>query len=103
MCVRSNGQLETFRVIHVLEFTSERRRMGILLQDEADNTILLMKGSDDAIFRRSGNSKDKDFEYQEQVEAFSRTGLRTLVAAYRIVCYFWSLLVKFITRLRRKN
>lgn len=59
--------------------------MGVLLLDPCDNAILYMKGSDDAIFRRAKNSTEYELECQEQVESFSKLGLRTLVAAYREV------------------
>eukprot|EP01127_Copromyxa_protea_P005370 TRINITY_DN1530_c0_g2_i1.p1 TRINITY_DN1530_c0_g2~~TRINITY_DN1530_c0_g2_i1.p1 ORF type:complete len:1069 (-),score=174.29 TRINITY_DN1530_c0_g2_i1:65-3271(-) len=81
--ITSQGIPQSFTILHTLEFTSDRRRMGILLRDEAGKCFLFMKGSDDAIFRRSRNYNNVDAEFEEQVENFSRCGLRTLVVAYR--------------------
>jgi magnesium-transporting ATPase (P-type) len=87
-----NGIPENFKILHVLEFTSDRRRMGILLRKEESEdssgpgpALLFMKGSDDSIFRRSGDFGDKDADFGDQVESFSRLGLRTLVVAFREV------------------
>lgn len=97
-----NGKNEHYRVLHVLEFSSERRRMGILVVDENENCFLFSKGSDDAIFRRSKRSGEYEDECQEQVENFSRLGLRTLVAAYRLVSV-GSWLILTLTRFLQMN
>lgn len=44
------GHLRCFKVLAVLEFTSERKRMSVLVQEESSAEIrLLTKGADDAI------------------------------------------------------
>ncbi|EGR33523.1 phospholipid-translocating p-type flippase family protein, putative [Ichthyophthirius multifiliis] len=68
-----------FKLLNLIEFTSDRKRMSIIIQDqETEKICLLIKGADSAIIPR--------FTSQEQtpcllkiLEEYSEIGLRTLV------------------------
>jgi len=48
----------TFQILGVLPFTSERKRMSIMVRDLEDNRILhLIKGADEAVFARLKNKE----------------------------------------------
>jgi magnesium-transporting ATPase (P-type) len=54
-----NGHRQQYERLHVIEFTSERKRMSVLLRDLSNNKLLLYtKGADDVIMTRikSGNN-----------------------------------------------
>jgi phospholipid-transporting ATPase len=51
------GTNETYDVLNVLEFTSNRKRMGVVVRCAADNTLrLYVKGADNMICERLDKS-----------------------------------------------
>jgi phospholipid-translocating ATPase len=43
----SNGRIKTFQILHLFPFTSETKRMGIIVRDEhSDEIALIIKGAD---------------------------------------------------------
>ena len=85
-----NGKKEIYKLIHTLEFSSDRRRMSVLVQNKATSKhYLFTKGADDVIFertRRHGDKADKTIAtLKAEVEMFSRKGLRTLMIAMKEV------------------
>eukprot|EP01125_Pyxidicula_operculata_P009646 TRINITY_DN3164_c0_g1_i1.p1 TRINITY_DN3164_c0_g1~~TRINITY_DN3164_c0_g1_i1.p1 ORF type:complete len:1105 (+),score=212.45 TRINITY_DN3164_c0_g1_i1:413-3316(+) len=87
------GKKEKFTIIHLLQFSSDRKRMSILVRNSEGKHVLLSKGADDVIFERSRGIKSDLNQYMQSVEQFSKTGLRTLVVAYRELteeeCKLW--------------
>ncbi|KAH3766896.1 transmembrane protein [Pelomyxa schiedti] len=88
MIVNIKGVPASFQVLGVMEFTSARRRMSILLRTSRGNVRMYCKGADsvmmDLLEDTPENAKrkakvDKDLLY------FSGLGLRTLVIAYKDV------------------
>ncbi|KAJ3178458.1 hypothetical protein HDU87_003532 [Geranomyces variabilis] len=83
-----HGQPRLFRVLHVLEFTSTRKRMSVIVQDvEPPHAVTLFtKGADSVIYERlqSGQTAMKETTLQH-LEKFANEGLRTLVLASRTV------------------
>ncbi|KAI5172876.1 phospholipid-translocating ATPase [Nematocida sp. LUAm3] len=75
-----NGQNhhEKYEILHMIRFTSETKRMGIVIRDNT-GSYLYMKGADTVM-------KDliigKDW-IGEEAEAMAREGLRTMVFGYR--------------------
>ncbi|EFP01045.1 hypothetical protein GCK72_001413 [Caenorhabditis remanei] len=75
-----NGQtlMKQFQILHVFPFTSETKRMGIIVKDETtDEVTLLMKGADTVM---SGMVQYNDW-LDEECSNMAREGLRTLVVA----------------------
>ncbi|TGZ68511.1 hypothetical protein CRM22_004223 [Opisthorchis felineus] len=79
--IRVDGEELHYEVLQVLEFTSFRKRMGVVVRDPSGRILVLVKGADTVIFERLA----KDCQYQEatleHLEIFARTGLRTLCIA----------------------
>jgi phospholipid-translocating ATPase len=81
--------VEKYELLNILEFTSARKRMSVVvrkLDGEDERLLLLTKGADNVIFERlkAGweelrNSTGKD------LDAFANDGLRTLTLAYKII------------------
>lgn len=48
--INFNGKLIHYEILDTLEFTSDRKRMSVVVKDSADGKILLLsKGADEAI------------------------------------------------------
>ncbi|XP_043259044.1 phospholipid-transporting ATPase IF-like [Colletes gigas] len=73
--------LMTFKKLEVLEFTSERKRMSIIVKDSADDYWLYCKGADSAILPLIVSGLTN--ETITHVADFSMRGFRTLVIAYK--------------------
>ncbi|NWS39050.1 AT8A2 ATPase, partial [Probosciger aterrimus] len=76
------GKEKTFEILNVLEFSSNRKRMSVIVRTPSGKLRLYCKGADNVIFERLS----KDSEYMEQtlchLEYFATEGLRTLCIAY---------------------
>nr|XP_033338389.1 probable phospholipid-transporting ATPase IF [Megalopta genalis]XP_033338398.1 probable phospholipid-transporting ATPase IF [Megalopta genalis] len=70
-----------FQKMEILEFTSERKRMSIIVKDNNDDYWLHCKGADSAVLPMIVSGKVN--ETIAHVADFSRRGLRTLVVAYK--------------------
>lgn len=74
---------EKYELLSVLEFTSARKRMSVILRRHADSKILVLtKGADSIIFERSADGQDDlKSNTDEALEEFANKGLRTLCLA----------------------
>ncbi|XP_048557382.1 phospholipid-transporting ATPase 2-like isoform X1 [Triticum urartu] len=78
-----NGSKFCYEVLDVLEFTSDRKRMSIVVKEvKSGKFLLLSKGADEAIFPRSCPGQQTK-TYLEAVEMYSHLGLRTLCLGCR--------------------
>uniref|UniRef100_M8CBK9 Phospholipid-transporting ATPase n=1 Tax=Aegilops tauschii TaxID=37682 RepID=M8CBK9_AEGTA len=78
-----NGSKFYYEVLDVLEFTSDRKRMSIVVKEvKSGKFLLLTKGADEAIFPRSCPGEQTK-TYLEAVEMYSHLGLRTLCLGCR--------------------
>jgi phospholipid-translocating ATPase len=88
-----SGEVEKYELLEILEFTSARKRMSVLLRSidmgsDTDELLLLTKGADDVIFERLlKNAAQEEMKRKTEVHLteFARSGLRTLTLAYRTV------------------
>ncbi|XP_053561547.1 phospholipid-transporting ATPase IB [Bombina bombina] len=76
------GKEESFELLNVLEFSSDRKRMSVIVRTPSGSLRLYCKGADNVIFERLS----RDSKYMEQtmshLEQFASEGLRTLCIAY---------------------
>lgn len=96
-----------YKVLNVLEFSSARKRMSVIVRDEDGKLLLLCKGADryvnmtletlfsnlifELVFlsgsvmfeRLSGNGREYEEETRDHVNEYADAGLRTLILAYR--------------------
>ncbi|XP_018421879.1 PREDICTED: phospholipid-transporting ATPase IB, partial [Nanorana parkeri] len=76
------GTEQNFELLNVLEFSSDRKRMSVIVRTASGNLRLYCKGADNVIFERLS----RDSQYMEHtlnhLEQFASEGLRTLCLAY---------------------
>ncbi|CAI8589747.1 unnamed protein product [Vicia faba] len=78
-----NTTILQYEVLEILEFTSDRKRMSVVLKDCQDGKILLLsKGADEAIlpYARAGQQTR---HFIKAVEQYAHLGLRTLCLVWR--------------------
>ncbi len=83
--VPESNEPELYELINVIEFSSARKRMSVIVRRIADDQILLLaKGADSVIFERSAPGQDdlKD-RTDDALEEFANKGLRTLCLGYK--------------------
>ncbi len=73
-----------YHVLDVLEFTSERRRMSVIVRTPDGRIVLYCKGADSAIFPRLGAQSDAGVSHETQMhlDEYSRQGLRCLCLSF---------------------
>lgn len=77
------GRLVEYEILDTLEFTSDRKRMSVVLKEvHSGKLMLLTKGADEVIFSslRIGQQVK---QIAEAVDHFAQTGLRTMCLACR--------------------
>lgn len=76
------GTEQSFELLNVLEFSSNRKRMSVIVRTSSGHLRLYCKGADNVIFERLS----RESQYMEQtlnhLEQFASEGLRTLCIAY---------------------
>lgn len=96
--INFNASLVQYEVLDTLEFTSERKRMSVVVRDcQNGNIILLSKGADEAILPHAHAGQQTRI-FAEAAEQYAQLGLRTLCLAWRDLeeeeYHEWSLLFK---------
>ncbi|CAG8499976.1 11543_t:CDS:10 [Ambispora leptoticha] len=81
------GREIQYELLNILEFTSARKRMSIILKSPEDGTITLFcKGADNVIFERLRTGQDYMLNTTgEHLEEFAKEGLRTLCLAKKTI------------------
>nr|XP_014340178.1 PREDICTED: probable phospholipid-transporting ATPase IF [Latimeria chalumnae] len=75
------GKPERYKLLHVLEFDANRRRMSVIVQTSSGDQFLFTKGAESSILPNTkGGEIDKT---RLHVNEFALKGLRTLCVAYR--------------------
>ncbi|GAV84924.1 E1-E2_ATPase domain-containing protein/HAD domain-containing protein [Cephalotus follicularis] len=73
-----------FKILNLLDFTSKRKRMSVIIRDEDGKILLLCKGADSIIFERlSKNGRMYEEATTRHLNEYGEAGLRTLALAYR--------------------
>ncbi|KYQ90011.1 P-type ATPase [Tieghemostelium lacteum] len=82
-----NGDQQMYQLLHTFEFTSDRKRMSVVLRDKISGNIkIITKGADEVIFKRISNSLNSQESIevaQIHLEEFAGFGLRTLCIAQK--------------------
>jgi len=82
------GEQEVYEVLNVIEFTSTRKRMSIIVRTPSGEIKLFIKGADSVILERLGHSKDQRKHYDatlQHLEEFAKSGLRTLCLGVAVI------------------
>ncbi|KAI8384185.1 hypothetical protein BD560DRAFT_385239 [Blakeslea trispora] len=97
LTVEVMGNKKKYELLNVLEFSSNRKRMSVIIKPhDSDRIVLLCKGADSVIYDRLctefgdqqelGRSQSRLREItSEHLEYFANEGLRTLCLAYRFI------------------
>ncbi|KAL4247497.1 Phospholipid-transporting ATPase [Abortiporus biennis] len=85
----SEGRVERWELLNVLEFNSARKRMSVVIRkigSDDDRIFLVTKGADNVIFERLvPGDEDTKAATEDHLSEFAGNGLRTLTLAYRVV------------------
>lgn len=79
--VATKSEIVRYEVLHVLEFTSTRKRMSVIVKTPEGKLKLMVKGADNVIFERLSKTSQYKEETVNHLEDFAKEGLRTLVCA----------------------
>ncbi|XVE51714.1 hypothetical protein DITRI_Ditri02bG0063300 [Diplodiscus trichospermus] len=75
-----------YKLLNLLEFSSSRKRMSVIVSTEDGQILLLCKGADSTILDRlADNGRTHEQATTLHLSNFAEDGLRTLAFAYRIV------------------
>ncbi|CAL1539990.1 unnamed protein product [Lymnaea stagnalis] len=78
--INAMGTQQKYQILNVLEFTSKRKRMSVIVRSPDNRILLLCKGADNVIYERLGCT-DYTEETMTHLEQFASIGLRTLCIA----------------------
>ncbi|KAG9394431.1 Cation-transporting P-type ATPase [Carpediemonas membranifera] len=77
------GQERKFSIVAVLEFTSDRKRMSVVLREDGRRGFLVVsKGADSVMLE---NIVDAPADVRRRIKDFSEAGLRTMVVGTRTI------------------
>ena len=89
LAIGEDEQKIQYSICAIIEFTSARKRMSVLVQDAAGKYFLFSKGADNVILERLQQDADDSLESLKlnntlkHLEKFASEGLRTLCFAFR--------------------
>ncbi|GAB2250107.1 hypothetical protein Droror1_Dr00013466 [Drosera rotundifolia] len=73
-----------YKILNLLDFTSKRKRMSVIVQDEDGQILLLCKGADSIIFDRLAKDGTTYLDATTRhLNEYGDAGLRTLALAYK--------------------
>ena len=83
------GERERYEILNVIEFTSARKRMSVVVRTPSGRIKVLCKGADSVIYERLANKPEDSLTNVEEyadvtlqhLENFASEGLRTLCFA----------------------
>ncbi|XP_076039881.1 ATPase phospholipid transporting 8A1 isoform X2 [Oratosquilla oratoria] len=79
--IDANGQKEKYEILNVLEFTSARKRMSVIVRTPEGQIKLYCKGADTVIYERLSDTQQFHNVTLRHLEEFAAEGLRTLCYA----------------------
>ncbi|XP_060047702.1 phospholipid-transporting ATPase IB-like isoform X2 [Erinaceus europaeus] len=80
--IEAMGEEFTFEILNVLEFSSNRKRMSVIVRTPMGKLKLYCKGADTVIYERLSENSLFMQETLVHMEHFAKEGLRTLCIAY---------------------
>uniref|UniRef100_A0A4W5QZK7 Phospholipid-transporting ATPase n=1 Tax=Hucho hucho TaxID=62062 RepID=A0A4W5QZK7_9TELE len=78
-----NKDVETYELLHVLNFDPVRRRMSVIVRSKCGDIMLFCKGADSSIFPRV--RQEEVDRIRMHVERNAMEGYRTLCVAYKLL------------------
>ncbi|KAF9666402.1 hypothetical protein SADUNF_Sadunf16G0225700 [Salix dunnii] len=73
-----------YQILQILEFSSHRKMMSVIVRTMEEKILLLCKGADSEILNRlSDEGREFEAKTREHVKTYAEAGLRIMVIAYR--------------------
>ncbi|XP_023940594.2 phospholipid-transporting ATPase IF-like [Bicyclus anynana] len=82
LILKIDDNTEMYERLQVIEFTSERKRMSVIVKDKNGKIWLFCKGAESSVFTICKDSIYIE-ETDKDINVFANKGLRTLAIAYR--------------------
>jgi magnesium-transporting ATPase (P-type) len=79
------GKERKYKLLHVIEFNSDRKRMSVIVTTEDGRTMIVCKGADSIINARLLPNQLHAVDTNRDLEQYAEVGLRTLLIAYKYV------------------
>ncbi|KNC78142.1 hypothetical protein SARC_09412, partial [Sphaeroforma arctica JP610] len=83
LVIQVNGKFERYKLLALLDFTSDRKRMTIVVEWSDGSIRALSKGADSIMFARIDCKQELLDQTEDHLEEYATDGLRTLVYADR--------------------
>lgn len=84
--IQADGQRRRYRVLNVLEFSSDRKRMSVIVRNDREEILLFCKGADSVVYERLADRGTAVAEVTlRHLEEFATEGLRTLCCAMTVL------------------
>ncbi|XP_041923518.1 phospholipid-transporting ATPase IB isoform X2 [Alosa sapidissima] len=80
--IEARGKEKSFELLNVLEFSSNRKRMSVVVRTSNGKLRLYCKGADNVIFERLAEVSQYKEQTVAHLEQFATEGLRTLCFAF---------------------
>ncbi|TMW68689.1 hypothetical protein Poli38472_006157 [Pythium oligandrum] len=79
------GKMESFEILNVLEFNSDRKRMSVIFRHPDGSIYLFCKGADDVLFDLLSTTQPQGVAHvtRGHLQEYASEGLRTLTTAMR--------------------
>ena len=81
--INENGKDIRYELLHVIEYTSDRKRMSVIVRFPNNRIYLLAKGADSIVKSLVTQNIESIPKTEEFLLSFARKGLRTLMIAYK--------------------
>jgi magnesium-transporting ATPase (P-type) len=86
--IKVGGVTRIYKLLEVFKFTSERKRMTVIVQDPDDPefVIAFIKGADNIMKKLSYSQFQSHFDFK-QINKFAKKGYRTLLIGMKVIRY----------------
>ena len=81
--LKIEGETTSFELLESFSFTSDRKRMSVVVRDSKGTIKMYSKGADNIIKQRL--ARNQHIHIDQELDSFARIGLRTLLIAMRVI------------------
>ena len=83
--LRVNGELQSYRIMKMFPFTSERKAMSIVVRAPDSRVLAFVKGADSSILSMLSHDEPGRKSTEQNIDQMAGQGLRTIMYAYKEV------------------
>ena len=88
--VHTNGRIEKYKLLNLIEFDSTRKRMTSVFRDQMGTIKVMCKGADSVLLPLLKNTEDPEVstliaKTNEYLDMYAKTGLRTLLIVEKTI------------------